>query len=975
MPSPKQKIAGVVPGRQTVTRASHPQGYISPPRAHVSWLEAISTELLLMIVYAVWHTAGSAGLIAMAGVCSKWRQIVLSAGLPLAESRRLFSMFDADRHVLSVGIIPIHSFINHGTSLMLNKRLQAKLFTPGAWPPTSLTPKALATGLITVFGKALAFVVADPRRIKQARHSPWLGLWTARDSTVCDGDNYALALNSPFLQHPIAVFDREHAKVVSGMVVRDRIFVDPNRGNRATGLADFVVTAPMPAGVEKGAPTPAKLQLMSVSIHEYGFRPLPDSRYFPPATEVAIVRYTSSGPMLLDGAVAVTPLGTIVHLDTSEAGVVALFRYAEDATHEQLVHFEQRRKTHMRGWTEGRRWICDKMPASLMNRAFCAMKLCTLAESNYSAAALHPGHPMKHLPELTVATFELGRRPCVDEDGADGVESVVPGRTHRFANADHTFRHQKLLRAARDRNFRGFQWDSNMMSEWRKFAWRLGRACMKYRQLGLPATPFETWFIERRYFRRGRDAIAIESVPPTGIVFLAQAWVCWLRGQNRTTASDFGPTGYKSESATTLIGPGNNTIRNGRMPVSNDNSHRANVARYFKLDPVGDWMTPAAALNSILAGRPEPLDTVVPHFESESHDWADRFPLWNLFNNGPCRDQTRRIADQALQLARITAPMVRLPLVLFDPISVGPIPDGVKVFKFVPETGSASPHTDQAPAQSDAEPLGAGIRVAPSETSPDSETEPETEPDQTAPNRLPGVVNGETNDARFKITINRVVNGTVLLGTVAPKELVAACGADLPYVFPPELWASDAQSMTTWGTTMAVLDSVAAKLMEEGVSARLTPGLIAVLAHVAPLLTLPDNERSSKYRSACSAATRKYEAAQQGVDDPFSPSNAQQIPRSTYRHVHPLEVVPPVKRKAMTLQEVAPNLDEFLRAIFETVVWSDPAAHPRGWLWAICCTFCDRVVDAFNRWMVNPVVYRRRLKTLAAHAERLYSRV
>ena len=161
MPPSKQKIDGVVVSRQTVSRASHPQAYISPPRAHVSFLEAISPELFLMIVYAVWYTAGSAGLIAMAGVCSKWRQIVFSAGLPLAESRRLFSTFDADRHQLSVGIIPIHRFIDNGTSIVLNKRLHAELFTPGAWPPASLTPKAVATGLITVFGKALAFAVAD----------------------------------------------------------------------------------------------------------------------------------------------------------------------------------------------------------------------------------------------------------------------------------------------------------------------------------------------------------------------------------------------------------------------------------------------------------------------------------------------------------------------------------------------------------------------------------------------------------------------------------------------------------------------------------------------------------------------------------------------------------------------------------------------------------------------------------------------
>ena len=344
----------------------------------------------------------------------------------------------------------------------------------------------------------------------------------------------------------------------------------------------------------------------------------------------------------------------------------------------------------------------------------------------------------------------------------------------------------------------------------------------------------------------------------------------------------------------------------------------------------------------------------------------------NTFNNGPRGDQTRWIADHARRIARITAPMERLPLILFDPRSFGPIPDGVNCVGFKSMAGSTSSQTNQAPAQSDAEPLGPGIRVAPFEPTPDSEPAP----DQTASKRLTGIVKGKTNGTQFKITINRVVNGEVLFGTVAQEELVAACGANLPFIFSPELWASNRHSMTTQGVVMAVIDSVAAKLMEEGVSDRLTTGLIAVLAHVAPLLTLPDNntEWSTKYRSACSAAARKYESAQQGVDDPFSPNNAQEIPRSNYRHVHPLEVVPPVKRKAMTLGEVAPNLDEFIRAIFETVVWSDPAAHPRGWLWSICCAFCDRVVDAFNKWMVNPVVYRSRLKTLAAHAELQYTR-
>jgi hypothetical protein len=1011
MPSTKPKICGVVPGRKFVACGSAPPSYVSPVPVHASlWISSLPNEIFIMIAAAVYHTLGSAGLVALAGVCSKWRRLVMAAGMPLAESRRLFSAMNTSNAVLaSPNFFRSRLFDNAGP-LVLNSEIHHEFFPEGVWPPASIRPKAFATGLIQVFGNALAFARAYPSSVKAARGQHVGGLWAARDINLVYGDNYRLELASPFFDRPFAIFDREHAKTVAGMVVRPRIFEDPERANRETGVAEFVVQAPVPLGAERGKPSAEKFAAISISIHEYGFRPLPDPGPFPAGTLVGVARYSFDGAVGTHLSVSMTPVGTLLHAKNREAGAVALFRAGEDCTAEDVVRFERWRRGHMRSWSHGRRWVVDRMPISVTARVFCAVPLCTFYESNYGAVEDRAtGHRLADICEVGLRAFEFGRRPCVDEDGTESDASVAPdGRKHRLsAAAVDAIVPANLFRSSGDRNFRGFTWNSReMMPAWIKTMWTLDRAYGRWIEWHQGQAPeatasFTDWFLKQFWYSRRMPTRIDGNVPVPGLVLCMQAWVAWSRGQERATAAVFGDNGYKSMSATTLIGPGNNPVRNGRMGSGLDNSHRANAAVYFDpgvagtlqnlAQPNSPWqITPGLLLNSVVGGLPSTFDTVVPDFEARSHDWTRRFPVWRVFDQSPLGDTTRRVADLARRMVGTTGMMHRLPLVLLDPEAVsGTEGRGVQVHRCNPagiragiRTGiragiragtagtRAGIRAGTAGIRASAEPLGPGIRVEPA-----GEPEPEPEPEPTeTPERIPGIIRGknQSGETAYSISVHFASSETtVLFGTIKRNQLVAAC-TELPYVFPPEIWASDAHSMTTWGITMVVLDSVTAKLLEEGFPDRLTPGLVAVLAHVAPLLTLPDNntEWSKRYRSACASATRKYVDTQQGPDDPFSTGRAEHIPRAAYRHPHPLESVSPVERKAMKLGEVAPNLDEFIRAVYDTVVWTDPADHPRGWLWDLCRSFLERVLDAFNRWAVNPDVYHRRLCRLAAHAER-----
>ena len=985
MPSTKQKICGVVPGRRIVTCDSAPLGYEPPMPVHASpWISSLPDEIFLMIAMAVHQTLGSAGLVALAGVCSKWRQLVLSTNMPLAESRRLFSAMKTSNAVLACPDFFSSRFISDATRLVLNSEIHHEFFPEGVWPPRSTKPKAFATGLAQVFGNALAYARAYPSSVRASRGQHVGGLWAARDISLVWGDNYRLELASPFFDRPFAIFDRAHIKVVAGMVVQPRIFTDPERANRETGVAEFVVQAPMPLGTERGKPSAEKFAAISISIHEYGFRPLPDPGPFPAGTLVGVARYSFDGGASTHLPVSMTPRGTLLHVKIREAGAVALFRAGEGCTAEEIIRFERWRRGHMRSWSHGRRWVVDRMPISVTARVFCAVPLCTFYESNYGAVGDRAtGHGLADICAVGLRAFEFGRRPCVDEDGTESDESVAPdGRQYRLcAAAVDAIVPANLFRTNADRNFRGFTWNSReMMPVWTKTMWTMHRAHARWTEWRRDQTPastvkFSDWFLKHFWYARRMPALIGGSVPMPGLVLCMQAWVAWSRGQERTTASHFGDNGYKSMSATTLIGPGNNPVRNGRMAVALDNSHRANTAAYFDPGFTGTLqnlahpdspcqITPGLLLNSIVAGLPSTFDTVVPDFGAVSHDWTFRFPVWHAFDQSQLGCTTRRVADLARRMVGTTGMMHRLPLVLLDPAEVAT----AEIFGVQIQRVKRTRAGTQTGTPTTTEPLGPGIRVEPSEPAPVPAPVPEP-----APVYIPVFIRGKEKEGEtvYSISVHYASENAVLFGTLKPKQLVAAC-SELPYVFPPEIWASDAHSMTTWGVTMVVLDSVTTKLLQEGVPDRLTPGLVAVLAHVAPLLTLPDNntEWSNRYRSACASAARKYANTRQGPDDPFSTTRADQIPQMTYRHPHPLESVSPIDRKAMGLSEVAPNLDEFIRTIYDTVVWTDPADHPRGWLWDLCRSFLERVLSAFNKWAVNPEVYHRRLHRLAAHAER-----
>ena len=914
MPSTKQKICGVVPGRKLVACGSAGPSYVPPLPVHASpWISSLPDEIFLMIAVAVHHTLGSAGLVALAGVCSKWRQLVLSANMPLAESRRLFSAMKTSNAVLASPNFFQSRFIDNAMHLVLNSEIHHEFFTEGVWPPASIRPKAFATGLIQVFGNALAYARAYPSSVKAARGQHVGGLWATRDISLVWGDNYRLELASPFFDRSFAIFDRAHAKVVTGMVVKPRIFEDPERANRETGVAEFVVHAPVPLGTERGKPSVEKFAAISISIHEYGFRPLPDPGPFPAGTLVGVARYSYDGAAITHLPLSMTPLGTLLHVKNREAGAVALFRAGEGCTTDAVIQFERWRRGHMRSWSHGRRWVSDRMPISVTTRVFCAVPLCTFYESNHGAVGDRAtGHCLADICAVGLRAFEFGRRPCVDEDGAESDESVAPdGRRYRLcAAAVDAIVPANLFRTNADRHFRGFTWNSReMMPIWTKTMWTMHRAHAQWTEWrqsqASPSTPrFTDWFLKHFWYARRFPALIDGSVPMPGLVLCMQAWVAWSRGQERATASHFGDNGYKSMSATTLIGPGNNPIRNGRMGSALDNSHRANAAAYFDpgftgtlqnlADPDSPWqITPGLLLNSIVGGLPSTFDTVVPDFGAASHDWTLRFPVWHAFDQSPLGGTTRRVADLARRMVGTTGTMHRLPLVLLDPEAVSTTETlrKVQIQKSKPAGATGATGATGAAAKTDAEPLGPGIRVAPAEPDPEPEAEPEPEPAC-----IPMFIRGqeEERETVYVISVHFVSKNAVLFGTIKPKQLVAAC-SELPYVFPPEIWASDAHSMTTWGVTMVVLDSVTTKLLQEGVPDRLTPGLVASrrcsrsrtttpsgrtgTAARAPLRreSTPTRGRARTTRSALPAPTR-FRRWRTGTRTPSSRS-----PRSTGR--------------------------------------------------------------------------------------------
>ena len=151
-----------------------------------------------MIAVAVHHTLGSAGLVALAGVCSKWRQLVLSANMPLAESRRLFSAMKTSNVLASPNFFQSR-FIDNAMHLVLNSEIHHEFFTEGVaarvdpakgvchWTDPGLWQRGRHTHAHT------------HRRSRRRGGQHVGGLWGRATSSLCVGDNYRLESRRPLI--------------------------------------------------------------------------------------------------------------------------------------------------------------------------------------------------------------------------------------------------------------------------------------------------------------------------------------------------------------------------------------------------------------------------------------------------------------------------------------------------------------------------------------------------------------------------------------------------------------------------------------------------------------------------------------------------------------------------------------------------------------------------------------------------------
>ena len=267
--------------------------------------------------------------------------------------------------------------------------------------------------------------------------------------------------------------------------------------------------------------------------------------------------------------------------------------------------------------------------------------------------------------------------------------------------------------------------------------------------------------------------------PPAVAFFGTKAWFAWAPGQTREKVAESTAGRYKTCSSKTLIGFGNNPIRNNKLPAFLNNSHFCNVRNYLSVAEC-IFETPHMAI-SVVGIRPETMAAFVPN---TARRFRQTFPVLARFKDAAGAAETAVVADVCRRMAETSAPLVRVPIAFILPDAGTPgVVTLVQASSGAQTVDPAWSADGGAHGTGGARPLQWQLKVT-------------TERDQ------------------FRTNVHHIARGhadtTVCYGTIAARDVTMASGDNLLYIFPIlEIVVNDEHSISTMGVCMTALDWMA----------------------------------------------------------------------------------------------------------------------------------------------------------------------
>lgn len=911
------------------------------PKSTCRWGAGLPPELLAIVIDYVLCISGSDGLMAMAGVCAAWRTALLDGPeAPLALTLKLFRC----RRIQAVGQdYLLTNLREHRVSIFdedfyISPVAQTRLFLPKPWPPTSMTAEAFARALFEPF-PGLLFVRRMPA-VACDRSLDRIYTWRAAKDAVVD-------VVSPLFPRWLVPLSSRRQYTgreqywLPHVVPMAPIFDEAgeNYAVAAEGNArlwEFCLSEPVP---EMHDTQPPKLENRLVfSFQGRSQRRVPPG-LFPPGTTALATLINYDRDRTAPGTshpASVTPGGRVYHKSEREVAATIIFFKPPGMTREEQGAWSAKAFAG-RPYLKSPKWVLRRTHRwREAGTVLCAFVV--LAFRQETRAALEPN---------TAMLFSVRSLPIMAR------RATAPVIAPRILRIQSVFPGQAPI------SFGGHQWSSEYVAAYCRFLVKKQQMARKFVQFYsksqavltqimenslAPDSPiakkFADFWLSQKLLLQPCDW---KAKPPAVAFFGTKAWFAWAPGQTREKVAESTAGRYKTCSNKTLIGFGNNPIRNNKLPAFLNNSHFCNVRNYLSVAEC--IFGPPHTAISVVGIRPETMAAFVPN---TARRFRQTFPVLARFKNAAGAAETAVVADVCRRMAETSAPLVRVPIAFILPDAGTP-----GVVTLVQASSGAQTVDPAWGADGGAHDTG-GARP------------------------LPWQLKVTTERDQFRTNVHHIVRGyadtTVCYGTIAARDVTTASGDNLLYIFPIlEIVVNDDHSISTMGVCMTALDWMAWKLLDIGRFDWMNPAFIGVISHMALALTMPENgtPRSEAYVRMAETVV----AQRQNDRGPVNPFEAppDNVAPANLRFKHPLSVDAPTVRRAFTLNDVAPLLEAYMQELIARVVLADPAHGEPGWLWALNRRFIARVSEAFDLWAVFPLQYYNRVMLLSARAERAFS--
>ena len=932
-------------------------------------------EVVVAIARHVYATCGSRGLVAMCGTCRLWRQLLLEdTRSDLFRSMRFFRFEHTSVPLVMYNLS--HNISRPGREICTNPymsvspSLQAELVKPNL--PWTFLPAAFPASAADA---AQAVLCDHPGTVlvslRPATKLAKGAVWAPGDHTDVPVD-----VESPLFGGNLCAFTSQHGNnpvVYNETSVHMPAAIQLNQGIRSwTVILQAPVAEAIPTSPTKAAPASEMHMIISSSW----FRTVD-----PGSISTGVFFFCkAANDVTADSKKFLTPDGKVVSIRTEFARFLAIFvlETADAPQPERRAACEAELRRN-RPWISSSTWtlchtggafylwlkprVVGSMPLLNISRietvpaVFDLVRIGsgrTIALSMRRLLGPRSRSPAAYTSGNMVATLPIGWRT-----------SARPGRActtlTEFCRINWNL--ETVGRRFRDRYAARVHASDKALLEEIPHNRRIVRPSV--REL------FTTFYLEE--LRRRPTSRLTSSTVGFATLFGASAFLLHIRRQHTISADPCvfvarDSLALKASTKKSIDGVLGHKPREGGLPgdLGARQNHRQRLKVFF--DPENILFGRPAMLNFLAGQTAVAIRAVVPEDE---HHMAE-FPVWERLAQEPdlppgtmagLIQSCRRIAETMAPLGgRVTAIFAKPP---DDAPNI--LARGTRRHAF--DT------PDPAWAAQPAEPPEDGIRVAGYPSDDVSHNPPANPPDEDVPTSyriFAGLAVGS-----FQVEVHHVLKNLggadILYGSVEDRDGEALCALDtLLYIWPPELGIDADHSITTTGLCVMAADFVAHRLLESGQADAVGPELTGLVAHMALVLSFPENGTmwQKQYSTYARKGSERYDRGVSLTRTAQSQPGAATPPRHTRRHAHALNVLVPAQLRMQTgVRDLAPHLSHFMSDLIARIEADLEGGTAEGWVWALARHYFAKVSKAFDLWAPSPQVYYNRVSLLAAQVE------